>query len=310
MAGILQDGVAIRRIGDAISFFMKYTSGILQNNRHAELNALHLIRRNVGQCWAPTLMSCWIACHSHAGVMRFLIDIASSTRFGDFTLLGSCSLDSPFTDVELIFRKACSAMKLSDTCFITPPVAVVDAVNEFFYSEQLKSTINMSDSVHHIEEYYLTRMESVSSLLHTYYLNTQDLPVEWTANLPSADAGVSNEQKIRSQMELLIKVIREEILLAVSRFVALYEKHHNEHYRRLAASYKLIWFDVELKVPADLSDSDNAHLSDTQPSSSGVAAVESVDAGFLSSEVGDNRFFSVPQRRPDANLDDISEFSA
>ncbi|CAA32439.1 structural protein P9 [Wound tumor virus] len=244
MSGKIQDGVAIRRMSDAILFFTNYTSRNLIDQRDITLSTLHTIRRNLGTCWSIALLNCWNETSSHAGVMRFILDIAFSLRFGDFTMLGACGNVDPFDDAGQIFLKSCKATGRNDSCFLTPSDNFGYYLVSFLNKEQLKCVVDMNVGIHNIEDIYVTRMESIMEFIYYYYTESGRDVVNWLEKLESADAGLAAHAKSKRLMRAEIDLIRREILERTRLFINNNRNSFHDHHRELVRRYRTIWADV------------------------------------------------------------------
>ncbi|QIJ56925.1 non-structural protein [Scaphoideus titanus reo-like virus 1] len=294
MSGMkMQDGTAIRRINDAITAFIAYELGETEKSASTVLNTLRNIRVHVGLAWPTILKYCFTHAASHMGVVRMLLDLATTEKIGMFTILASVGEHDPFNDVGLIFNKACAVLHLSDKDFLIIPDAFSTEVINFFDSQARNARISIENGLHDIEDKYVYRTNAVGSLLLSYISATVELK-SWTESLAANSIGSSSSAVVMSgKIQNLRTVINQRILNFVRKNLSATSIHH----RSLATTYNSEW-EFLSEVPSVLNTLNPNKLKiasetgEDTSSASEISVVTSLEKAIDSTHVFDDLFGS------------------
>nr|Q85446.1 RecName: Full=Minor outer capsid protein P9 [Rice dwarf virus (isolate O)]BAA02668.1 38.9K polypeptide [Rice dwarf virus]prf//1613134A genome segment S9 ORF [Rice dwarf virus] len=254
--GKLQDGIAIKRINDAITTFKNYKLDELEQGGSMAINTLSNVRAHVGLAWPAILRNCLIHTSSHLGFMKFMIDIATTWKVGAFTLLGSVGDEDPFTDVDLIYTKTCLHLGLKDNDFLQFPEEFAYEANSFLEAQSMNARVDMLTGVHNIEDKYVFRMQSISKFLKAYYTASEDVAY-LTGFIKPDDSkdSILSAELLKAQVTSEVLRVRNLITTKIQKYINLYEDSQLPHFRQAALSYTQDW-DVDGGVPAALPQPD------------------------------------------------------
>nr|ABC75538.1 nonstructural protein Pns10 [Rice gall dwarf virus]ABD16176.1 36K protein [Rice gall dwarf virus] len=240
MAGKLQDGVAIAKIKETINLFCEYSFGDLVNNRREIVGRVHDARKNAALAWPDLIMNCFLHSASHYGVVKFLLDIALSTRFGDFTLLGVSSQNYPFYDLHVVMTKAFCNLDFAKDEYLMINDSFSSMMSAFLDEEGVHSAMSMELGIHDIEDRFVLRTKRLFYIIHEYHMSLDEIE-PWLEKLPDASGGTLLNQKSKEQMRVIFSNAKVRIANSINLYVTNNTNSYNEYVREVAEYVADLW---------------------------------------------------------------------